>query len=321
MNIVILDGHNTNPGDLSWEPIERLGKLTVYDKSEPEEIAERTKDADVVVLCRAPFGAETFAASEQLKMIATLAIGYNTIDLPAANEHGVTVSNVPFYCVDAVAQMTFSLLLELCNNVGKYSALVRSGKWADGENANHTTMPFFELSGKTMGIFGFGTIGKAVAKIASAMNMRVLVNNRTKRELPEGCEWVSREELFAQSDVLSVNCPLTDETRGIIDKALLETMKPTAFLINTARGAVINEQDLADCLNDGTIAGAGLDVMTAEPPEDNNPLLTAKNCYITPHIAWASRDSRTRLIETVASNIEAFLSGNPQNVVNSPQSK
>lgn len=319
MKIVVLDGRSTNPGDLSWEPLEKLGEVVVYDVDNHAETIERAKDADVVVLCRAPFEESDFDGCPNLKLIATLAIGYNTIDIKAANSRGVTVCNVPFYCVDAVAQMTFALLLELCNNVDKYSSMVKSGNWSNAADQVYSTLPFVELSNKTLGIIGFGNIAEAVSRIALAMHMHVMVYSRTKRALPEGCEWCDNADVvFQESDAVSLHVPLTDETRGMVGKGYLEMMKPSSFLINTSRGAVINEQDLADALNCGLIAGAGLDVMVDEPPMADNPLLSAKNCVITPHIAWASKDSRARLIETVAENINAYISGKPQNVVNSP---
>lgn len=315
MDIVVLDGGTTNPGDLSWAPLEALGRVTVYDSTPADCVVKRAQDAEALIVNRIVLNRAVLDALPKLRYIGTLATGYNTIDVRAAREKGVTVCNVPLYCVETVAQLTLALLLALCNRVEQLSAVTRSGGWNDAVEATHTTAPILELSGKTLGILGFGNIGRAVAQLGLALGMRVLVHSRTQRALPAGCTWCGFEALFETADVVSLHCPLTDETRGIVSASVLARMKPTALLINTARGALVDENALADALNSGRLAGAGLDVMAEEPPRPDHPLLTAKNCLITPHIAWASREARLRLIDAVAGNLRAFLAGQPVNVV------
>ena len=315
MDIVVLDGGTTNPGDLSWAPLEALGRVTVYDATPADCVVKRAQDAEALIVNRIVLNRAVLDALPKLRYIGTLATGYNTIDVRAAREKGVTVCNVPLYCVETVAQLTLALLLALCNRVEHLSAVTRSGGWNDAVEATHTTAPILELSGKTLGILGFGNIGRAVAQLGLALGMRVLVHSRTQRALPAGCTWCGFETLFETADVVSLHCPLTDETRGIVGASVLARMKPTALLINTARGALVDENALADALNSGRLAGAGLDVMAEEPPRPDHPLLTAKNCLITPHIAWASREARLRLIDAVAGNLRAFLAGQPVNVV------
>lgn len=315
MDIVVLDGGTTNPGDLSWAPLEALGRVTVYDSTPADCVVKRAQDAEALIVNRIVLNRAVLDALPKLRYIGTLATGYNTIDVRAAREKGVTVCNVPLYCVETVAQLTLALLLALCCRVEHLSAVTRSGGWNDAVEATHTTAPILELSGKTLGILGFGNIGRAVAQLGLALGMRVLVHSRTQRALPAGCTWCGFETLFETADVVSLHCPLTDETRGIVGASVLARMKPTALLINTARGALVDENALADALNSGRLAGAGLDVMAEEPPRADHPLLTAKNCLITPHIAWASREARLRLIEAVAGNLRAFLAGQPVNVV------
>ena len=315
MDIVVLDGGTTNPGDLSWAPLEALGRVTVYDSTPADCVVKRAQDAEALIVNRIVLNRAVLDALPKLRYIGTLATGYNTIDVRAAREKGVTVCNVPLYCVETVAQLTLALLLALCNRVEHLSAVTRSGGWNDAVEATHTTAPILELSGKTLGILGFGNIGRAVAQLGLALGMRVLVHSRTQRALPAGCTWCGFETRFETADVVSLHCPLTDETRGIVGASVLARMKPTALLINTARGALVDENALADALNSGRLAGAGLDVMAEEPPRADHPLLTAKNCLITPHIAWASREARLRLIDAVAGNLRAFLAGQPVNVV------
>lgn len=315
MDIVVLDGGTTNPGDLSWAPLEALGRVTVYDSTPADCVVKRAQNAEALIVNRIVLNRAVLDALPKLRYIGTLATGYNTIDVRAAREKGVTVCNVPLYCVETVAQLTLALLLALCNRVEQLSAVTRSGGWNDAVEATHTTAPILELSGKTLGILGFGNIGRAVAQLGLALGMRVLVHSRTQRTLPAGCTWCGFETLFETADVVSLHCPLTDETRGIVSASVLARMKPTALLINTARGALVDENALADTLNSGRLAGAGLDVMAEEPPRADHPLLTAKNCLITPHIAWASREARLRLIDAVAGNLRAFLAGQPVNVV------
>lgn len=315
MKIVILDGGTTNPGDVSWAPLAAIGEVTAYDSTPAELVIERAKDAEAVIMNRIVMSRAVMDALPKLRYIGALATGYNTIDVEAAREKGITVCNVPFYCVETVAQQTFALLLELCNHTGAISAATRAGGWNDAITMSHSSHAMFELYGKTLGIFGFGNIGQTVAKLGLALGMHVIVNSRTKRALPEGCTWVDFETLFRTADVVSLHCPLNDGTRGIVNAEVLSWMKPTAFLINTARGAVLDEHALADALNSGRIAGAGLDVLIDEPPKADNPLLTARNCILTPHIGWASRDARLRLIRIVADNLQAFLDGRPAHVV------
>ncbi len=315
MKIVILDGGTTNPGDVSWAPLTAIGEVTAYDSTPAELVIERAKDAEAVIMNRIVMSRAVMDALPKLRYIGALATGYNTIDVEAAREKGITVCNVPFYCVETVAQQTFALLLELCNHTGAISAVTRAGGWNDAITMSHSSHALFELYGKTLGIFGFGNIGQTVAKLGLALGMHVIVNSRTKRALPEGCTWVDFETLFRTADVVSLHCPLNDGTRGIVHADVLAWMKPTAFLINTARGAVLDEHALADALNSGRIAGAGLDVLIDEPPKADNPLLTARNCILTPHIGWASRDARLRLIRIVADNLQAFLDGRPVHVV------
>ena len=315
LEIVILDGGTTNPGDISWAPLEAIGHVTAYDNTPAELVVERAKNADAVIMNRIVMSREVMSALPKLRFIGALATGFNTIDVTAARELGITVCNVPLYCVETVAQQAFSLLLELCNHTGDISHTTLAGGWNDGIRMSYTSHALFELTGKTLGIFGFGNIGSTVAKLGLALGMRVIVNSRTKKELPEGCVWVDFETLFKTADVVSLHCPLNDGTRGIVSREVLAMMKPTALLINTARGAVLDEAALADALNSGRLAGAGLDVMIDEPPKADNPLLSAKNCIMTPHIAWASRDARARLVRIVADNLQCFLDGKPQNVV------
>ena len=313
MNIVVLDGGTTNPGDISWAPLEALGSVTVYGDTPAECLAERAKDAEAVIVNRAVLSRTVLEALPRLRYIGTLATGFNTIDVRAARERGVTVCNVPLYCAETVAQFTISLLLALCCRVERLSNMTRAGGWSDAVETAHTALPVLELTGKTLGVLGFGSIGSAVARVAAALGMRVLVHSRTRRTLPPGCTWCGFETLFAESDVVSLHCPLNDETRGIVSADVLARMKPTALLLNTARGALVDEAALADALNAGRLAG--LRRLLGEYVEPGHPLLTAKNCLITPHIAWSSREARLRLIDTVAANLRAYLAGRPVNVV------
>lgn len=316
MNIVILDGEAANPGDISWAPLEALGDLTVYGDTPRGLILPRAKDAEALIVNRSALDRETLEQLPKLRFIGTLATGYNTIDTKAARERGIPVCNVPFYCAETAAQHAFSLLLCLCGNVHRYSELVRAGRWTEAVSLNQGACPLFELTGKTLGILGYGGIGSRMAALGLALGMKVLLHSRTPREAPAGCRWTELEELFSESDAVSIHCPLTPETRGLVDKRLLARMKPTSFLINTSRGPVVNSRDLADALNAGRLAGAGLDVLSKEPPEPDDPLLTAKNCVITPHIAWASKEARERLVQAAAENLRKFLEGSPQNTVN-----
>lgn len=315
MKIVILDGGTTNPGDLSWAPITSLGETKIYADTPENLVLERAKEADCIVMNRIVMNKSVLTCLPNLKLIATLSTGYNTIDLNTAALQGVTVCNVPFYCIETVAQQAFALLLELCNHVQAHTHTVRQGNWEESVSMNSSVFPIFELSGKKLGIIGYGNIGKAVARIGRAMGMEILTYSRHPRPSGFGETFLPLEEVLRNSDVVSVHCALNDETRGLLNRERLSLMKPSAYLINTSRGAVIEEEALAQALNDGRLAGAGLDVLTQEPPLPDNPLLTAKNCVITPHIGWSSKDARARLIETVAGNIRSYLEGNPRNTV------
>lgn len=315
MNIVVLDGGTTNPGDLSWEPLERLGNLTVYHETPSQLVLERLQNAQAVILNRNVLGREEFSQLPQLRYVGTLATGYNTIDTQAAREFGITVCNVPHYCETSVAQHALALLLCLCNKVQRSSDLTRAGHWTQAVEESHQSLLPVELAGKTLGLVGFGSTGQRMAQLGLALGMEVLLYSRTQKPAPEGCRWVDLETLFRESNVVSLHCPLTEETRGLVSWERLAMMKPTAFLINTARGAVVDEAALAQVLNEGRLAGAGVDVFTQEPPAPDHPLLGAKNCVLTPHVAWATREARERLIETVAENLQRYMEGKPQNVV------
>ena len=315
MKMVVTDGYTLNPGDLSWDVIKALGELTVYDRTPVELIVERCRDAAVVLTNKVPFTKETLAALPQLKFIGVLATGYNVIDTKAARTQGITVSNVPGYGTASVAQHMFALLLELTNHVGRNARTTAEGKWQRSADWCYTEAPVTELEGKTFGIVGFGNIGQRAGSIARTFGMQVAYYNPRSKTWPGGRQ-VELDVLFATSDVVSLHCPLTDSNQAFVNAALLQTMKPTAVLINTARGQLINEQDLADALNRNVIAGAALDVLSKEPPLKGNPLLQAKNCIVTPHNAWISKEARQRIMLVTASNIAAFISGQPVNAVN-----
>ncbi len=318
MKIVILDGHAINPGDLSWDALRALGSLDVFDRTAEELIVDRARDAGIVLTTRAPLCGQTLKQLKQLRYIGAMFTGYDEIDLKAAREMNVVVTNVPTYGTASVAQLVFALLLELCHHVGLHSEATRAGEWSRCPDFSFWKTPLVELQGKTMGIVGFGRIGRQVGEIAVAMGMRVIADNAGKRDAPQwpGFRWSSLEELMTEADVVSLHCPLLPQTRGMINAASLSRMKPTSYLLNTSRGPLVVEQDLADALNGGRLAGAAVDVLSSEPPALDNPLLHAKNCIVTPHIAWATKEARTRLVETVVSNLRAFLQGHPVNVVN-----
>ena len=313
--IVVLDGHTLNPGDLDWHGVEAIGALTVHARSGATEIVARAAEADILLTNKTPVTAETIAALPKLRCIGVLATGYNVVDSAAAKVRGIPVCNVPGYGTASVAQHVFALLLELTQQTGHHARTVRDGRWSASPDFCYWDFPLIELAGRTLGIVGYGSIGEAVARIGLAFGMKVIASVRSPRSA-DGVEFVSTEEIFRRADVLTLHCPLTDETRGIVNATRIATMKPGAFLINTGRGPLIVEQDLADALNAGRLAGAGLDVLSTEPPPNGNPLFAAKNCIITPHIAWATRSSRARLMEVVVENLSAFLAGKPQNVVN-----
>jgi len=313
--IVVLDGHTLNPGDLDWDEVAALGDLTVHARTAAADIVARADGAGILLTNKTPVTAATIAALPALRFIGVLATGYNVVDTLAATARGIRVCNVPGYGTASVAQHVFALLLELTQRTGHHAQTVREGRWSACPDFCHWDFPLVELAGLTLGIVGFGSIGAAVARIGAAFGMKVIASARRTRAL-DGVEFVSTDEIFRRADVVSLHCPLTEETRGIVNAARIATMKPGAFLINTGRGPLVVEQDLADALDAGRIAGAALDVLSTEPPPAGNPLFTAKNCIITPHIAWATHASRARLMSVVAENIRAFLSGDPLNVVN-----
>ena len=318
-NIVAIDGYTLNPGDLSWNQWQPYGNLTIYDRTPytPEAIAQRCAAATAVLTNKTPFNAVTLAQLPALKYIGVTATGYNMIDLAAAKKQGIVVTNVPGYGTASVVQMTFALLMTLTLRVQRHSDAVMAGKWSASPDFSFWDYPLVELAGKTMGIIGMGHIGSKVADIATAFDMKVIGNSRTRtdRSAHPNFTWAAIPELLAQSDVVSIHCPLFPETLGLINKETLSLMKPTAFLLNTSRGPIIVEQDLADALNTDRIAGAGLDVLSAEPPPAGNPLFKAKNCIITPHISWATKEARSRLMAATLANFTAWQSGHPINVL------
>ena len=318
MNIVILDGAAVNPGDASWDKVAKLGELTVYDRTPGDKIIERARDADVILTDKTPLSADTFPALTKLRFVSVLATGYDPVDAAAAREHGIAVSNVPTYGTGAVAEHVFALVFELCRHVGLHDAAVKAGDWSRAPDYCFWHTPQLELAGRTMGIVGLGRIGRRVAEIADAFGMPVIAAKRNRDQPPavKQFEWADTGDIFARADVVTMHCPLTDETRGMVNSTLLGLMKPAAFFINTSRGGLVVERDLADALNAGRIAGAAVDVVAAEPIPAESPLLTAKNCILTPHIAWAALEARRRLIATTAHNIAAFFAGQPVNVVN-----
>lgn len=318
MKIVVLDGYAINPGDLSWDAIGELGELIVYDRTPANKIQERITGAEIVLTNKVVLTRDTLEKAENLKYIGVMATGYNVVDISAAVNRGIIVTNVPAYSTNSVAQLVIALILEFCHHVGEHSRAVRKGAWTESKDFTFWNYPLVELSGKTLGIIGYGTIGQAVAKLAVAFGMEVLVYTRTiKKELEtETIKFAELEDVLSKSDYISIHCPLTEDTKGLINKYTISKMKETAILINTSRGPVIIEQDVADALNVNRLAGAAVDVVSVEPILENNPLLKANNCIITPHFAWAPFEARTRLMATLAKNIKAFIVGDPQNVVN-----
>ncbi len=312
IRLVILDAHTTNPGDLSWAPVEALADCTLFDRTAPSDVLARIGNADAVMLNKAVLSAETIKKATHLKYVGILATGWNTVDLAAADQRGIVVCNVPGYSTDSVAQHTFALLLEQTNQVALHSADARSGGWAKSADYCYRLSPQIELSDLVLGIVGFGQIGQAVARIARAFGMRVLAHRRnTSTPPPEGVTYVDLDRLFSESDVVSLHCPLSPATAGLVNAQRLAQMKPTAFLINTSRGPLVVEEDLAEALRHNQIAGAAVDVLSTEPPAPDNPLLTAPRCLVTPHIAWTTAAARKRLIDIAANNLRAFLAGQP----------
>ncbi|HIS78737.1 MAG TPA: D-2-hydroxyacid dehydrogenase [Candidatus Caccousia stercoris] len=315
MKIVVLDGYTLNPGDLTWEPLERLGELTVYDRTPPEQIAERIKGAQAVLTNKTPLSRELLSDSSA-RYVGVLATGYNVVDVEAARELGIPVTNIPTYGTDAVAQFTTALLLELCHHVGAHAESVRAGDWEHNADWCYWNYPLIELAGKTMGIIGFGKIGQAVGRIAAALGMKVVYADQKPAADCAFAQKLPLDELLACSDVVSLHCPLFDSTRGIINDAAIAKMKPGTLLLNTSRGPLIDEAAVASALTEGRLAGAAMDVVSTEPIRGDNPLLRAPNCILTPHIAWATRQARERLMRIAAENLAAFQNGAPQNVVN-----
>lgn len=318
MKITVLDGFTLNPGDLSWEQLENLGELTVYDRTSPEMVVERACGSEIVLTNKVVLDRAILDRLPDLKYIGVLATGYNVVDVEAAREKGIVVTNIPAYSTDSVAQMVFALLLAVTNRVETFTAKNRIGRWSDSVDFCYWDAPLTELAGKYFGIVGLGNIGRKVAVIARALGMKVLaLTSKDKNELPEGVEKAaSLQDLLSRSDVVSLHCPLTDATRSLINSSTLKMMKPSAILINTGRGPLIDESDVAEALKEGVIAAAAVDVLTTEPPKVDNPLLSAPNCYITPHVAWASTEARRRLMDIATANVAAFLAGNPRNRVN-----
>jgi len=316
MNIVILDGYTLNPGDQDWAPVHALGNVTIYNRSTPEEIVKRAIEADAVLVNKVVLNEAILSQLPKLKYIGVCATGYNNIDIKTTSQRGIIVTNVKAYGPASVAQHTFALLLALVNHVELHSQSVLNGDWSVSADFCYWKTPLVELSGKTIGLIGLGDIGSQVARIASAFGMNVIAyrKNPGQTDNPD-IQMVSLEEVFRQSDVLSLHCPLTEETKNLINKERLSWMKPTAYLLNTGRGPLINEAELAEALKNKIIAGAGLDVLSSEPPASDNPLLSAPNCIITPHIAWASFEARKRLLQMAADNLSTFKNGNPTNVV------
>lgn len=317
MNIVVLDGYTLNPGDLTWDGLKRLGSAMIYDRTPSDLVVERASDAEIILTNKTVLPRDAIVALPKLRYVGVLATGYNVVDFAAAKERGIPVTNIPDYGTSSVAQHTFALLLELTQHVGHHAQNVRDGAWTRSKDFCYWDFPLIELHGLTIGIIGFGKIGRAVARLAEAFGMRVLVHNRSKpKDLSPNYEFVNLDDLLSRSDVVSLHCPLTPENKQFINAERLARMKPSAFLLNTSRGPLLDEQAVANALNSGKIAGAGLDVLSVEPPKPDNPLLTAKNCLITPHIAWATRAARARLMDIAVENIREFVAGRPRNVVN-----
>jgi glycerate dehydrogenase len=317
MKIVVLDGYCLNPGDLCWDALRKFGDVVVHERTPAAEVLARARGATLLLTNKTPLTAATLGGLPELKYIGVLATGYNVVDVAAARAHGIAVTNIPTYGTASVAQFVFALLLELCHNVKLHSDLVRAGEWARNADWSFWKSPLMELAGKTMGVIGFGRIGRSVGRIADAMGMRVIASDTYQGEPPayEGFRFEPVDTLLAESDVVSLHAPLFAETQGMINSRTLRLMKRTAFLINTSRGPLVVDQDLADGLNAGVIAGAGLDVLSVEPPAETNPLLLARNCLVTPHIAWATREARGRLMDLAVGNVAGFLSGAPINLI------
>ena len=316
MRIVIFDGYTANPGDLSWEPLKTLGELTVYDRTRPEETVERAKEAEIVLTNKVCLHRGEIEQLPKLRYIGVLATGYNVVDIGAANEHGIVVTNVPAYSTMSVAQMVFAHLLTVTNRTEHYAIKNRAGEWTSSPDFCYWDTDLIELAGKTFGIVGLGNIGSRVAAIAQALGMKVVAyTSKSADELPAGVEKRTMEDLISESDVVSLYCPLTNDTHHLINRQSLRSMKPSAILINTGRGPLVNEQDVADALNENRLRAYCADVLSVEPPRADNPLLRCENAFITPHIAWATKEARMRLIEVAINNVKAFIERKPVNVV------
>jgi glycerate dehydrogenase len=315
MRIVILDGKTANPGDLSWQGLEALGDCDIYERTPVDEVADRCRDAEIVITNKAIVSRQVIESCPSIKYIGVTATGFNIVDVEAAREKGIVVTNVPSYSTNSVAQTVFAHLLAHTHHAEGHTRSVRAGEWSNCPDFSYQIHPAAEIAHGTLGIVGLGTIGRAVAKIALGFEMNVIAHNHRPKDPPEGVKMVDLETLLAESDVISLHCPLTPETEGLINARRLAMMKPTAILINTSRGPLLDEAAVAEALNSGQIAGAGVDVLSAEPPAADHPLLSAQNCTITPHLAWASRAARERLLAVTIANVEAFLAGTPQNVV------
>lgn len=318
MKIVVLDGNALNPGDISWDPVDALGELIVFERTDTDQVIERLQGADIVVTNKVVLDRAVIYHLPELKFITVTATGYNVVDVEFAREQGIPVSNVPVYGTDSVAQHVFASILSFIHKPAEHHAAIQAGNWQESENFSFWLSPLTELTGKTMGIVGWGRIGRATAKLAAAFGMTVVAHSRRQFEPLESPEfqWLSLEELFSRSDFISLHCPQTKETTELVDIDLISKMKPSAVLINTSRGGLVNEPDLAHALNTGIIAGALLDVVSVEPILESNPLLHARNCVLTPHLAWSPIESRRRLMQTTAKNIAAFIDGQPINLVN-----
>lgn len=315
MKIVATDGFALNPGDLNWDEIDKLGELQIFDRTTPDEVISRCTSAEIVLTNKVAFSPETLNQLPNLRLICVLATGYNIIDIKAATDKGIVVCNVPDYSSSSVAQHTFAFILEFATQVGLHSASVHKGDWSKCADFSYSLSPLFEISGKTLGLVGFGNIARKVAEIAQAFGMKVLYHTPSPKNV-SSARYAAIEELFTESDFVSLHLPLKPDNKEFVNMNLISRMKKTAFFINTARGPLVNEHDLALALNSGLIAGAGIDVLSVEPPSPSNPLLSAKNCFITPHNAWMSREARERIMETTYKNISSFLYSKPINVVN-----
>lgn len=312
MKICILDGYSLNPGDLDWSPVERLGDVTLFDRTPADKIVERAADADIVLTNKVPFNADTLRQLPRLRFICVLATGYNIIDTEAAARQGVVVANIPAYSTMSVAQMAFAHILNITNHVASYAREVADGKWTNCPDFCFWDSALTELAGKTMGIVGLGNTGMATARIAVALGMKVVaMTSKSADTLPEGITPAPLHDVLASADVVSLHCPLTPSTRHLINAASIAKMKPSAILINTGRGPLVDEQAVADALNGGRLAAFGADVLSQEPPRGDNPLLSARNCFLTPHIAWATLEARTRLMSTATENVRQFIAGEP----------